>query len=281
MRAADDGGGPLADLALGERDEDVDLRAARPLGEAAARPGPGDRRRAADAGPAAVRRCRSGSRRPASARIRARGAAASAGRSPADPAAPRACGAPQPDRREDGSDARTAVAALRRGRIALSRTRQWTWRGRALAGPVRRVRRRCSTWCCSAACTRSRMYFTLRLCGLTAQDWRVLPLLPMLAFFLIVDGGYSSRSRRLAARRLERWLSVSRWWATGGDGVSVGIAAGRALGAIASTLCLGAGLLPALFTRTGARCTTVSPAPRSSGCPRDRLARVSPALLEC
>jgi uncharacterized RDD family membrane protein YckC len=34
------------------------------------------------------------------------------------------------------------------------------------------------------------LYFTLRLCDLTARDLHVLPLVPVVAFFLVLNGGY-------------------------------------------------------------------------------------------
>jgi uncharacterized RDD family membrane protein YckC len=91
------------------------------------------------------------------------------------------------------------------------------------------------------------LYFTLRLCGLTTDEWRALPLLPLLAFFLIVDGAYLVAFTTAGGQTIGKMAFGLRVVSDDDTGVPAGTAARRALGAIASALCLGAGLLPALL----------------------------------
>jgi uncharacterized RDD family membrane protein YckC len=90
------------------------------------------------------------------------------------------------------------------------------------------------------------LYFTLRLCGLTASDWRVLPWLPMAVFFLIVDGGYLVAFTAAGGQTIGKMALGLRVVSAGEERVGIGAASLRAIGCILSTLCLGAGLLPAL-----------------------------------
>ena len=53
-----------------------------------------------------------------------------------------------------------------------------------LAGSVRRVSAALLDVVLLGAVHAVTLYFTLRLCGLTTEDWRALPVLPLLAFFL-------------------------------------------------------------------------------------------------
>jgi uncharacterized RDD family membrane protein YckC len=90
------------------------------------------------------------------------------------------------------------------------------------------------------------VYFTLRLCGLTASGWRVLPWLPMAIFFLIVNGGYLVAFTAAGGQTIGKMALGLRVVAADEGRVGVGAACLRALGCLASTICLGAGLLPAL-----------------------------------
>ena len=102
-------------------------------------------------------------------------------------------------------------------------------------------------WCCWAPCTRVTLYFTLRLCGLTTEDWRALPVLPLLAFFLIVDGAYLVAFTTAGGQTIGKMAFGLKVVGDDDESVTAGTAARRALGAMASALCLGAGLLPALL----------------------------------
>lgn len=89
-------------------------------------------------------------------------------------------------------------------------------------------------------------YFTLRLCGLTTAEWRVLPVLPLASFFLIINGGYLAAFTTAGGQTIGKMAFGLKVVAHGNGPVPLGLAAVRALGCIASTLCLGLGLLPAL-----------------------------------
>jgi uncharacterized RDD family membrane protein YckC len=117
----------------------------------------------------------------------------------------------------------------------------------ALAGSVRRVSAALLDVVLLGAVHAVTLYFTLRLCGLTSGDWRELPLLPLLAFFLIVDGAYLITFTTAGGQTIGKMAFGLKVVGEDDRGVSAGTAARRALGAIASALCLGAGLLPALL----------------------------------
>jgi uncharacterized RDD family membrane protein YckC len=91
------------------------------------------------------------------------------------------------------------------------------------------------------------LYFTLRLCGLTAGEWRLLPLLPLGLFLLILSGGYLVTFTAAGGQTIGKMALGLRVVAADDGRVPVGAAALRALGCIASTICLGAGLVPALI----------------------------------
>jgi uncharacterized RDD family membrane protein YckC len=90
------------------------------------------------------------------------------------------------------------------------------------------------------------IYLTLRLCGLASHDWRVLPVVPLLAFFLLVDGGYLVAFTTAGGQTIGKMACGIKVVRDGDESMSIGVATVRALGTIASTLCLGAGLIPAL-----------------------------------
>jgi uncharacterized RDD family membrane protein YckC len=117
----------------------------------------------------------------------------------------------------------------------------------ALAGSVRRVSAALLDVMLLGAVHAVTLYFTLRLCGLTSGDWRELPLLPLLAFFLIVDGAYLITFTTAGGQTIGKMAFGLKVVGEDDRGVSAGTAARRAVGAIASALCLGAGLLPALL----------------------------------
>ena len=118
----------------------------------------------------------------------------------------------------------------------------------APAGSVRRVSAALLDAVLLGAVHAVTLYFTLRLCGLATQDWRELPLLPLLAFFLIVDGAYLVAFTTAGGQAIGKMAFGLKVVGDDDRGVSGRHRlARRALGAIASALCLGAGLLPALL----------------------------------
>ena len=83
------------------------------------------------------------------------------------------------------------------------------------------------------------------------QEWRILPLLPLGIFFLVVNGGYLIAFTAAGGQTIGK-MATGLKVVGGGDGpVSVGVATVRALACLASTICLGAGFLPAVLGGDG------------------------------
>jgi uncharacterized RDD family membrane protein YckC len=95
------------------------------------------------------------------------------------------------------------------------------------------------------------MYFTLRLCGLTTGEWRILPILPIAVFFLVVNGGYLIAFTAAGGQTMGKMATGLRVVGGSNGPVSVGVATIRAIACLASTVCLGAGFLPAVLGGDG------------------------------
>jgi uncharacterized RDD family membrane protein YckC len=119
--------------------------------------------------------------------------------------------------------------------------------GEELAGPIRRVAAALLDVALLGGINALTLYFTLRLCALSAREWYLLPPGPMLVFFLLMDAGYLVAFTTAGGQTIGKMALGLRVVRDDDDSVPVGTALMRALGAIASTLCLGAGLLPALL----------------------------------
>jgi uncharacterized RDD family membrane protein YckC len=91
------------------------------------------------------------------------------------------------------------------------------------------------------------LYFTVRLCSLTMADIGLLPLAPVLMFLLLLNGGYLVAFTAAGGQTIGKMAFGLKVVGPGDSSVPVGTAAVRSLAALASTVCLGAGLLPALF----------------------------------
>ena len=100
----------------------------------------------------------------------------------------------------------------------------------ALAGPIRRVSAALLDVVLLAVVHAITLYFTLRLCGLTVGDWHVLPLVPLLAFFLLVDGAYLVAFTTAGGQTIGKMVFGLRVVADGEAGVPMAVAAGRAVG---------------------------------------------------
>ena len=92
------------------------------------------------------------------------------------------------------------------------------------------------------------LYFTVRLCGLTMHDWRVLPLVPLGAFFLLLNGGYLTLFTTAGGQTIGKMAFGLKVVGYEDAPVPVGLSVLRALGCVASTLCLGLGLVPAFLS---------------------------------
>jgi uncharacterized RDD family membrane protein YckC len=91
------------------------------------------------------------------------------------------------------------------------------------------------------------IYFTLRLCRLTLQEATLLPVVPLLVFFLILDGGYLLAFTAAGGQTMGKMGMGLKVVAADGARVGPGRALARTLAWIVSAVPLGAGLLPAVF----------------------------------
>jgi len=96
------------------------------------------------------------------------------------------------------------------------------------------------------------IYLTLRLCELTLDQWRLLPVLPLAAFLLLLVGGYFVLFTAAGGQTIGKMATGIRVVASpeaadSGPRVSFGAAVVRAVACFGSVLALGAGFLPVLF----------------------------------
>jgi uncharacterized RDD family membrane protein YckC len=87
------------------------------------------------------------------------------------------------------------------------------------------------------------LYFTLRLCGLTALQTTELPLLPLMAFFLLLNGGYFVAFTVVGGQSIGKMALGIRVITQEEESVPVGRATLRTLAYLLSALPLGAGFL--------------------------------------
>jgi len=96
------------------------------------------------------------------------------------------------------------------------------------------------------------VYLTLRLCELTLDAWRVLPIVPLAAFLLLLSGGYVVLFTAAGGQTIGKMATRIRVVAGSPDDaghlrVSFSTAMMRAVALIGSIAALGAGFLPVLF----------------------------------
>jgi uncharacterized RDD family membrane protein YckC len=90
------------------------------------------------------------------------------------------------------------------------------------------------------------VYFTLRLTGLGARQITHLPLLPLLGFFVLLNGGYLAGFTAASGQTMGKMLAGLRVVSESGRPVPLGHAFVRAAFWVLSVLPLGLGCLPAL-----------------------------------
>jgi uncharacterized RDD family membrane protein YckC len=93
--------------------------------------------------------------------------------------------------------------------------------------------------------------FTLRLCGLSLNELRVLPVVPVIAFFLLVNGGYLALFTAAGGQTIGKMALGLKVVAQADLPVSAGMAVLRTLGCLISLLSLGIGFVPALLAHGG------------------------------
>ena len=91
------------------------------------------------------------------------------------------------------------------------------------------------------------VYFTLRLCSLSLGEAALLPIVPLAAFFLLLNGGYLVAFTSAGGQTIGKMAFGLKVLGADGSSVSVPAATLRSAGCLLSTLCLGAGLVPAFL----------------------------------
>ena len=96
------------------------------------------------------------------------------------------------------------------------------------------------------------VYLTLRVCDLSPEQWRVLPLVPLILFMLLLCGGYFVLFTVAGGQTIGKMLTGIRVVAsaTGGGAVvrvPIGAAVLRAIASLGSVGFLGLGFLPMLL----------------------------------
>jgi uncharacterized RDD family membrane protein YckC len=91
------------------------------------------------------------------------------------------------------------------------------------------------------------IYFTLRLCNLTAAEVFELPVIPLMAFFLLLNGGYFVAFTAVGGQSIGKMALGIKVVSTEDLPVPLARATLRTLGYLASALPLGAGFLPGVF----------------------------------
>lgn len=91
------------------------------------------------------------------------------------------------------------------------------------------------------------IYFTLRLCGLTLDEIRILPLAPLLGFFGVLNGGYFTAFTAGGGQTIGKMAAGIRVVGELGDPVGLGQAVFRTAAYLVSALPFGLGFLPALI----------------------------------
>ena len=90
--------------------------------------------------------------------------------------------------------------------------------------------------------------FTLRLCGLAPSEILKLPILPLTAFFLLLNGGYFIAFTTVGGQSIGKMAMGIKVIAEEDGAVPVGRATLRALGYLVSALPFGAGFLPGVIS---------------------------------
>jgi uncharacterized RDD family membrane protein YckC len=92
------------------------------------------------------------------------------------------------------------------------------------------------------------IYFTLRMSGLYADDWRLLPPGPMIAFLALIKFGYFCAFTAAGGQSIGKMaMDIYVVPAEAGVEMDPGRACRRTLAAVLSVLSLGLGFIPALF----------------------------------
>ena len=95
------------------------------------------------------------------------------------------------------------------------------------------------------------LYFTLRLLGLATAQTLELPMLPLLAFFLLLNGGYFVAFTAVGGQSIGKMAVGIKVISQEESTVPIGRATVRTLAYLVSALPLGAGFLPGVISGDG------------------------------
>jgi uncharacterized RDD family membrane protein YckC len=120
--------------------------------------------------------------------------------------------------------------------------------GHALAGPASRILAALLDMALLSALDAAVLYLTLRLLGLATAQMFELPLLPLVAFFLLLNGGYFIAFTTVGGQSIGKMALGIKVISDGESTVPIGRATLRTLAYLVSALPLGAGFLPGVVS---------------------------------
>lgn len=120
--------------------------------------------------------------------------------------------------------------------------------GDALAAPSSRILAALVDVALLSALDAVVLYFTLRLLGLASAQLFDLPLLPLLSFFLLLNGGYFIAFTAVGGQSIGKMALGIKVISQEQNGVPIGRATVRTLAYLVSALPLGAGFLPGVMS---------------------------------
>ncbi len=131
---------------------------------------------------------------------------------------------------------------------ACVRAHSGTTGGDALAGASSRILAALVDIALLSALDASVLYFTLRLLGLATGQFMELPLLPLVAFLLLLNGGYFIAFTTVGGQSIGKMALGIKVISQEESAVPIGRATLRTLAYIVSALPLGAGFLPGVMS---------------------------------
>jgi uncharacterized RDD family membrane protein YckC len=120
--------------------------------------------------------------------------------------------------------------------------------GDALAGASSRILAGLVDVALLSALDASVLYFTLRLLGLTSAQYLELPLIPLVAFLLLLNGGYFIAFTAVGGQSIGKMALGIKVISQEESAVPIGRATLRTLAYLVSALPLGAGFLPGVMS---------------------------------
>jgi uncharacterized RDD family membrane protein YckC len=131
---------------------------------------------------------------------------------------------------------------------SFERTRSGGTAGDAVAGASSRILAALVDIALLSALDASVLYFTLRLLGLATGQFMELPLVPLVAFLLLLNGGYFIAFTTVGGQSIGKMALGIKVISQEESAVPIGRATLRTLAYLVSALPLGAGFLPCVIS---------------------------------